>query len=413
MKQLLLVFLFVFNYSCVNAQEQYINHSKIKEDLNKIIGDLETNYVYLNEKGIDLNCIRDYYNSQIKHIKTEEETVLLFEYLLDEFYDSHLILNTNRSSSYRLSSPIYTSIKNDKFLVSSVWKTQILGVVPQIIDAEIIAINGVGFSEAIEQFPSYCNDKNNAVTREWIANKVLAGQYNRPRILTLKLKNKKEFTLDLDKIKLRAEPYFLTSKTINGVGVIRINNSLGKDNLVKEFDRALNNLIDAKGLIIDLRNTVDGGNSYVARGIMGRFITESRPYQKHLFLEKSKSNPAVNPVITRSWVEYVEPRGETYTKPVFVLVGRWTGSMGEGLAIGFEGMERAEIIGSEMEKLAGGVSSFSFKNQTYGYRISTEKLFHINGTARELYVPTYFVNQSLTDKDEVLEKGIKLINNLK
>jgi carboxyl-terminal processing protease len=411
MKYFVLIFLVVFNFSCGNSQENYINYSKVKQDLNKIIGDLEANYVYLNEKGVDINCIRNYYESQIKYIKTEEDIVLLFEYLLDEFYDSHLILNTNRRSSYRLSAPIYTSLKNGKFSVSSVWKTQILGAVPQIINAEIIKINGTDFNEAIDKFPSHCNDKENAIAREWIANKVLAGRYNQPRVLTLKLKNGKITSLDLDKIKLRAEPYYLTSKKVDDIGVIRINNALGKDILVTEFDRALNSLMNTEGLIIDLRNTVDGGNSYVARGIMGRFIEEPKPYQKHLFFEKSKDSPSVNPVITRSWVEYVEPRGEIYKKPILVLVSRWTGSMGEGLAIGFEGMGRGEVVGSEMEKLAGGISSFSFKNQTYGYRISTEKLFHLNGTPRELYVPTHVIHQTSIAKDEVLEKAFKLIKN--
>lgn len=411
MKHFILIFLVVFNFSCANSQENHINHFKIKEDLNKIIGDLEANYVYLNEKGVDLECIRKYYESQIKHIKTEEDIVLLFEYLLDEFYDSHLILNTNRPASYRLSAPIYASIRDDKFFVSSVWKTQLLGHVPQIINAEIVKINGIDLNQAIKQFPSHCNDKNNVTTREWIANKVLAGRYNKSRVLTLKLENGKTTTLDLDNLKIRAEPYYLTSKKVGNIGVIRINNALGKDILVTEFDRALNNLMETEGLIIDLRNTVDGGNSYVARGIMGRFINESKPYQKHLFLEKSKDNPGLNPVIARSWVEYVEPRGETYNQPVYVLVGRWTGSMGEGLAIGFEGMERGKVVGSKMERLAGGVSSFSFKNQTYGYRISTEKLFHLNGIPREAYVPTYFVNQKSTTTDEVLEMGLKLLKN--
>ncbi|MEH0153060.1 S41 family peptidase [Limibacter armeniacum] len=152
-------------------------------------------------------------------------------------------------------------------------------------------------------------------------------------------------------------------------------------------------------------STVDGGNSYVARGIMGRFINESKPYQKHWTIEKYNENPMVE----RSWVEYVSPRKEQYKKPVVILVGRWTGSMGEGLAIGFEGMERAQIVGSEMERLAGEMSGFSFKNQRFGYRLSTAKLFHINGTPREKYIPTNYVTQTTTENDETLEKGIKLI----
>jgi len=166
--------------------------------------------------------------------------------------------------------------------------------------------------------------------------------------------------------------------------------------------------MDTKGLIIDLRNTVDGGNSYVARGIMGRFINEPKPYQKHWTTEQYDGYSKVE----RSWIEYVSPRKEQYKKPVVILVGRWTGSMGEGLAIGFEGMERAKIVGSEMKRLAGEMSEFSFKNQSFGYRLSTAKLFHINGTPREEYVPTNYVKQTTTEKDETLEKGIELIKEM-
>ena len=79
---------------------------------------------------------------------------------------------------------------------------------------------------------------------------------------------------------------------------------------------------------------------------------------------------------------------------------------------GFEGMGRAEIIGSEMRRLAGEVYDFSFKHQKYGYKLSTAKLYHINGTIREKYVPTNYVKQSTNEKDEVLEKGIELINKM-
>lgn len=84
--------------------------------------------------------------------------------------------------------------------------------------------------------------------------------------------------------------------------------------------------------------------------------------------------------------------------------------MGEGLAIGFEGMQRAEIVGSEMERLAGEMNGFSFKNQSFGYRLSTTKLFHINGTPREKYVPKNYVKQTTIKKDQTIEKGIELIN---
>jgi carboxyl-terminal processing protease len=406
MKYLILTVVIFLHFSCANSPDNGIDHTKIKEDLNEILSDISQNYVYLPEKNVDINCIKQYYTEQVQNIKTEEETILFFEYLLDEFYDSHLILNTNTNSSFRLYSPIYLTFKNGKPIISNVWQKQIKNLEQNIIGAELLKINGTDFDIAIEQFPTHCNEKESQEVKEWIANKILAGRYNQPRILTLKLNNKEIVELDLDKLKIKQNPELLTVTTENNIGIITINNSLGNNSLIQEFNEALDNLMNTKGLVIDLRNTVDGGNSYVARGIMSRFIKETKPYQKHWKVEEYDGNPKIE----RSWVEYVSPRKEQYKSPVVILVGRWTGSMGEGLAIGFEGMERAEIVGSEMERLAGEMSGFSFKNQPFGYRLSTAKLFHINGMPREKYVPTNYVKQSTTEKDETLEKGIELIN---
>ncbi|MFV0572373.1 MAG: S41 family peptidase [Xanthomarina gelatinilytica] len=405
MKQLILTFIIFINFSFANSQDNQIDHTKIKEDLNEILMDLSENYIYLKEKDVDLNCIRDYYQNQIPHIKTEEQTVLFFEYLLSEFYDSHLILNTNRNSSFRLFSPIYATVQNGKPIVSNVWQTQIEPLQQNIIGAEVLKINGTDITHAIEQFPTHCNNKSSEQVREWILNKILAGRYNQPRILSLKLNGKETIELDLDKLKLKQNPKLLTSTIENGIGIIRINNSLGNNGLIKEFDNTLDNLIHTEGLIIDLRNTVDGGNSYVARGIMSRFINEPKPYQKHWINEMYDGNTMVE----RSWIEYVTPRKVPYKQAVVILVGRWTGSMGEGLAVGFEGMERAGIVGTEMERLAGEMSGFSFKNQKFGYRLSTAKLYHLNGTPREKYIPTNYVKQTTTQKDETLERAVMLI----
>lgn len=405
MRILILSLIILLNISCATSR---VDHSEVREDLNVLLTDLSQNYVYLKEKNVDLDCIKEYYEKQIEEIETEEETILFFEYLLDEFYDSHLILNTNINSSFRLFSPLYVTIENEKVIVSNVWQTEIENLNEDIIGAEVKKVNGIDFERAIVDFPTHCNDKNSLKVKEWIANKIIAGRYNEPRNLTLALTNKKVIHINLDEIEYKNHKELLTSKTVDGIGIIRIHNSLGNNNLMPEFDKLLNDLTDTKGLIIDLRNTVDGGNSYVARGIMGRFINEQLPYQKHSMMEKYGGNPKVE----RSWVEYVSPRVKQYDKPVVILVGRWTGSMGEGVAIGFDGMGRAKIVGSEMERLAGEMSGFSFKNRNFGYRLSTAKLFHINGTPREGYVPEIYVKQTTNEKDEILGKGIEVLKTM-
>ncbi len=43
-------------------------------------------------------------------------------------------------------------------------------------------------------------------------------------------------------------------------------------------------------------------------------------------------------------MEIVSPKKPAYTKPLVVLVNHWTGSVGEGIAKGFDALKRATII---------------------------------------------------------------------
>lgn len=408
MKNLILILILFFNISCVQSQNNEIDKIKIQQDLNDIIQNIESKYAYLDDKKIDIECIKEKYTKKIDELKTKSEVVLLFEYLLNEFYDSHISLSTNIRESYRLSSPIYIEIEKGKAIVKNIWQTQIKNLDTNILGAEILEFNEVKFNNKIDDFPSLCNDKTDKKTRNWIANKVISGKYSEPRILTLKLKNGDKTKFDIDKLKIINDQTLLSKEIKNGIGIIRINNSLGNNQLIEVFDETLNSLSETKGLIIDLRNTNNGGNTYVAKGIMSRFINKELPYQKHQYIESYDNQPN----IVRSWLELVSPRSKQYTKPLVVLVGRWTGSMGEGLAVGFDGMNRAEIVGTEMKRLAGSNFGFNFNNQTFGYSLILERLYHINGTPREYYVPSNYVSQSKIEKDETLEKGIELINKM-
>ncbi|MEO9571538.1 MAG: S41 family peptidase [Polaribacter sp.] len=405
MKNIIYLLLFFFSNYCYTQNDGFNNY-KIREDYNQILKDLSTNYIYFNDKEVDLDCIKKKYSKKIDQLNTTQEVTLFFEYLLDEFYDSHLILNTKTSNSFRLHSPLYLSIQNNKIIIKNIWVSNIINPKTNIIGAEVLQINGNNFKKEINKFPTHCSSKNSLVVREWIANKIISGRYSEPRILTLKLINNKVITLNLDEIKLKKNSKLISSYIKNNIGVVKINNSLGNNNLIELFDKELNMLFNTKALIIDLRNTVDGGNTYVARGIMGRLINTEMPYQKHVSKEKYGNNP----IVKKSWVEFVSPRGKIYNKPVLLLVSRWTGSMGEGLAIGLDGMKRAKVIGTEMERLAGSMRQYYFKNRNYGYRITTDKLFHVDGVAREKFVPWYYVHQKRNEnKDEVLLKAFQLL----
>jgi len=387
------------------GQVSSTDKEKIEVDLKEILSDISDYYIYLDDKNVDFSCIEQTYRKKIEEIKTNNDKLLFFEYLLDEFYDSHLILNSNTKSSFRLYAPLYVETNGDVNTIKNVWQSQTTGFNFNIIGAEILKFNGRDFQEEINIFPTYCNDKTDKLVRNWIANKVVAGRYNEPRILTLKLLSGKEVEFDLDNIVVKENNQLLHSKIVNDIGVIRINNSLGEEGLIEKFDKTVDSLFNKKGLVIDLRNTVGGGDSYIARAILGRFVNTSKPYQKHWTIEDYGNHPPIE----RSWIEYVIPRDKCYNKPVVIIVGRWTGSMGEGIAIGLDGMKRAIIVGTEMNRLAGGIKTIKLLNSNFGFHIPFEKMYHLNGVLREKFTPKEYVEQVDNSEDHHMSYAMKMI----
>lgn len=412
MKKTQILILFSLIALATFGQDYTIDREAIQEDLTTILAELKQYYVYYDDKSVDYECLTTYYESRIDSLKTKSDVILFFEYLLDEFYDSHLHLNTNVKSSYRLYAPVYVCMKENKPILCNVWSSQIADIAPEALGAEIVRINNKTLDKAIDDFPTQCHDKGDPQIREWIINKLIAGRYDQSRWVTVRLPNGKLAEFNPDIIKLKESDSLLNSSIENEIGIIRINNSLGEEALVHTFDQALDSLMDTKGLILDLRNTVDGGDTYQARGIMGRFIAERKPYQRHVLMERSEEFPLKYPAVERNWLEFVSPRGMQYTKPVVILVGRWTGSMGEGLAIGMEGIGAATIVGSEMERLGGEVYGFDLEHQSFGYGLPGAKLFHVDGTLRENYIPQNYVKQTTTFKDEGMDMSLDLIKTL-
>jgi hypothetical protein len=168
----------------------------------------------------------------------------------------------------------------------------------------------------------------------------------------------------------------------DGIGVIRIRNSLGDAALIAEFDALLDSMLAARAIVLDLRDTPSGGNSTVARGILGRFVDGVRPYQRHESIEELRRTG-----VRRIWVEYVAPRGIGYRGPVVALVGRWTGSMGEGLAIGLDAARGAPVVGRPMAGLLGALGEAELPHSKTVVRIPVERLYHVDGTPREAFAP--------------------------
>lgn len=376
------------------------------ELLPTMLQNIEENYAYADNKNINWSCLKERYTEQAQSVQDRNDTVLFFEYLLMEFADSHMTLNTNIQDSYRLHSPLAVKKVAQQFFVDDFWQSQLLPATGISIGAELLTINGKSLDQVIEEFPTRCLDKSQPKNQQWIINKTLAGKYSKPRIIELEFNGKRK-SIDLDQLQYRQTKSPLITATQDNIGIITINNSLGQTELIHAFDEAINQLADTQGVVLDLRNTINGGDSYIARALMGRFIEQDQAYQKHRFYEQREGGPKVD----RVWTEYVVPRLPTYKKPLVVLVNRWTGSMGEGLTIGLHGMHRAHVLGSKMAGLLGAVYSYPLAGMGFGYQLPAEQLFHIDGTPREAFKPDTLVKPDNKSKDAPMDQAIIWLQN--
>ena len=70
--------------------------------------------------------------------------------------------------------------------------------------------------------------------------------------------------------------------------------------------------------------------------------------------------------VERVWLEEVTPRRPfQYTRPVVVLADHWTGSMGEGVAVGFDALHRAVVVGTSLGQLNGSVQTITLDHTQY------------------------------------------------
>lgn len=167
-----------------------------------------------------------------------------------------------------------------------------------------------------------------------------------------------------------------------GALVIRFNDSLGDDATVSAFDAAVAGTLPGQPIVLDLTDTASGGNTVVARAIMGWFVDAPTAYQIHNLPAEERETG-----VPRQWVEQVLPRpGKRHRGSVTVRVGRWTGSMGEGLAIGLDALG-AEVVGGPMAGLLGAIYDHRLPNSGLVIKLPTERLYAVDGTPREAFRP--------------------------
>jgi C-terminal processing protease CtpA/Prc len=361
---------------------------------------INDNFAYFQKQRTNWDTVKIIYQPAVDTITTKDSFIHLLETINNELYNGHVFLNINTNSSNRTiptGADLKVSREGNHFVIREIregYNADKSGLQTGMV---ITAFNNVPIDDAIKKYLPKSVKEIDKDMLEYAANLLLAGKHDTKREISAIL-NGHEQLFKPDQIPNRTEESpgdLLEAKVLSdSTGYIKINNSLGNSHLISEFDLALDSLINTRKLILDLRETPSGGNTTVARAIMGRFTDRELPYQKHIYTSEEKETG-----IKRSTLELVSPHGETYNGQLIVLVGYWTGSMGEGMAIGFDGMKRGVIMGTKMAGLLGEIYSFETPETKIRFSFPCVQLQHVNGQPREDFLPAVLI----TDQKQALK----------
>jgi C-terminal processing protease CtpA/Prc len=380
--KLVLTFLIIL---CTNLT---FGQTKYEKDFSEFWNDIHDNYAYFDQQPFHWEKVKAIYQPQVKEIGNDKDFIRLMEKVVHEFHNGHISLNTNLSTSNRMipaGQDLFVQKRNDKFYITDIRKGFGADLSGLKMGDEVVLFNGKKIPEQMKPFlPNYTTIHTEAM-EQYAINMLFAGTHIVKRAITIH-QNGNPIHFYPDSFQRNKTVSLIDTKILNKTtAYLKINNALGDFKTIEAFDKAIDEFLQYKNLVIDLTETPNGGNTTVARSLLGRFVTKAMPYQQHELDEIAFQTK-------RMWVEYVIPRKTPFKGKVFVIVGHWTGSMGEGIAIGFDGLKKAKIIGTEMAKLLGAVDRFTMSETKIGFQFPTERLYHINGTPREKYKPTILTN---------------------
>ena len=387
---------FVGTAAWANAPEHDVTFAQDFDELWQTLGE---RYCFFSAKQTDWNKVRSLYRPMVTSAVSNTVFADVVRQVLAELYDAHTHLSDPPDGAPRW--PLYDILAErvgGQIRIAAIEEGSAASDAGLEIDNRILAIDGKPIEEVVRSLMPKCLLRPDPAADDYAANVAVAGHRGKPRMISIQSARGRRRDILLP-IKRRPEmPDIESRKLEDGLGYIAIR-SFAERATVKDFDEALANLRDSAGLIIDVRNN-GGGDTAVARPIMGRFIAERQAYA--LMRRREGAD------LSAPWTEYVEPRGPfTYDKPVIVLTNHWSGSMAEGFPMGMRNIGRATIVGTKMMGLGAAVFPIRLDRTGIEAQYSAERVYDTHGGPRWELRPDVEVR----DGDDILTIGMTQLRN--
>jgi carboxyl-terminal processing protease len=376
------------------------------KDFDSLWQTMAKQYCFFGEKQTDWNAVRQFYRPHAMAARSRDELANILGRVLAEVYDAHTYLR--QDPDHPLGSSYFDTQRSPYFDLWVEPKDGALALVTSVRDGSaasdagilpgdvISAIDGRPIGELAAGLMPRCLVKPDPEALAFALNLAVSGRRQQPRTVVVRSGIGSERQAHLPLKEPVQRPDFESRQLAEGFGSIVIR-SFADEAIVAKFDAALLALRDAPGLIIDVREN-GGGDTAVARPIMGRFITERKPYARMRRRKGDGLSPA--------WTEMVDPRGPfTFEAPVVVLTSRWSASMAEGFPMGMRGLGRATIVGTPMMRVGAGVFDRQLKQSQIRYQYSAEPVYDIEDRPRWLLEPDVFVTRG----EDTMAAGIAIL----
>ncbi len=358
-----------------------------RADAGEIAALIAANYAYLDDLPEGVVPTSPVLTAERDAVHDRDSLLRYAEDMMTTLADHHAMTGRSFRDDWAIV-PSYADLwivrRGDAYIVDAVkpdTPAARAGIVP---GERLMAVDGVVIDRAVAAFWERLGLAPLGERAPFAARVLAAGRRDRDRTLTLARRDGQAHVVTLASLYAgRADrPPLSVTPGKNGAVTITFNNALGDSATIAAFDAAMAKVAPRAAVTLDLTDTPSGGTTSIARAVMGWFVTRPMAYQVHNLPAEERETG-----IARQWIEQVLPRaGKYHPGPVGVRVGRWTGSLGEGLAIGFAALGKP-VCGTAMARLKGAVYDFDLTHSRLRVKFPAERLYTVAGQPRETVVP--------------------------
>jgi carboxyl-terminal processing protease len=373
------------------------------QDFDELWETLRDRYAFFSDKATNWNRVRELYRPRVADIgEDEDKWMRLLDAVTNELYDAHTHFEQPVPGLPRWPlSDMFVEDSPSGVIVAGVRDGSAAADAGVAIGDVVLAIDGIPFETAVVQRLPRTLTRPDAQARKYAINAAVGGRRDRERQVRLRAADGSERTLVLPFKPVPSREPIIHRRLPEGFGYIAIT-TFGDYDAPKAFDTALAELKDTPGLVLDVREN-GGGDTQVARPIMGRFIRDRRPYA----LMRRRSGRGQG--LTEPWTEYVDPQGPfTYDKPVVVLQDHWSGSMAEGFPMGMKGIGRAVTVGTETMGLGAAVFPLRLDRTGVTINYSAEPVYDVQDRARWTLKP----DVAVAPGGDILAAGVEELGSI-